>query len=91
MRLVVLPRGAPRVPVREYARRTGLPPRWLPAYRGTAVSWQNRRSPGTTAFVVELPAGPLSARGVRRHARAVLAVAAGSRRPATMRGYRGRL
>ena len=79
MRLVVLPRGAPRAPVREYARRTGLAPRWLPAYRGTAVSWQNRRSPGTTAFVVELPAGPLSARGVRRHARAVIAVAVGAR------------
>jgi beta-N-acetylhexosaminidase len=76
MRLVVLPRGAPRGPVREYARRTGLPPRWLPAYRGTAVSWQNRRAPGTTAFVVELPAGPLAPRAVRRHARAVAAVAA---------------
>jgi hypothetical protein len=78
MRLVVLPRGAPRGPVREYGRRTGLPPRWLPAYRGTAVSWQNRRAPGTTAFVVELPAGPLAARGARRHARAVLAVAPSS-------------
>ena len=75
LRLVVLPRGAPHGPVRAYARRTGLPPRRLPAYRGTATSWQNRRAPGTTAFVVELPAGPLSPRGVRRHARAVLAVA----------------
>jgi hypothetical protein len=75
MRLVVLPRAAPRAPVREYGRRTGLPARWLPAYRGTAISWQNRRDPGTTAFVVELPAGPLSARGARRHARAVHAIA----------------
>jgi beta-N-acetylhexosaminidase len=75
MRLVVLPRGAPRAPVREYARRAGLPPRWLPYYRGTAISWQNRRAPGTTAFVVELPAGPLSPGAARRHARAVLAVA----------------
>jgi protein MpaA len=90
MRLVVLPRGAPRGPVRDYARRTGLPPRRLPAYRGTAVSWQNRRAPGTTAFVVELPAGPLSARGARRHARAVLA-SASAPRAATMRRYRGRL
>ena len=86
MRLVVLPRGAPRAPVREYGRRTGLPPRWLPYYRGTAISWQNRRDPGTTAFVVELPAGPLSARGVRRHARAVLAVA----RPAPARAAAAR-
>jgi len=75
MRLVVLPRGAARAPVRAYARRTGLPARWLPRYRGTATSWQNHRAPGTTSFVVELPAGRLSRRAARRHARAVLAVA----------------
>ena len=75
MRLVVLPRGAGHGPVRAYARRVGLPARRLPAYRGTATSWQNHRSPGTTAFVVELPAGRLSRRAARRHARAVLAVA----------------
>ena len=75
MRLVVLPRGAPHGPVRDYARRVGLPARALPAYRGTATSWQNHRAPGTTAFVVELPAGRLSARAARRHARAVLAIA----------------
>jgi murein peptide amidase A len=75
MRLVVLPRGADRVPVRAYARRVGLPARWLPRYHGTAIGWQNHRSPGTTAFVVELPAGPLSRRAVARHARAVLAIA----------------
>jgi hypothetical protein len=74
MRLVVLPRGADRAPVRAYARRVGLPARYLPRYRGTAVSWQNRR--GGTAFVVELPAGALSPRAVRRHARAVGAIAA---------------
>ncbi len=73
MRLVVLPRGADRAPVRAYARRVGLPARYLPRYHGTAVGWQNHRSPGTTAFVVELPAGRLSPRAVRRHARAVLA------------------
>ncbi len=74
MRLVVLPRGADREPVRAYARRVGLPARFLPRYRGTAVSWQNRR--GGTAFVVELPAGALPPRAVRRHARAVPAIAA---------------
>jgi hypothetical protein len=77
MRLVVLPRGADRIPVRDYARRVGLPARRLPPYRGTATGWQNHRSPDTTAFVVELPAGPLSRRAAGRHARAVLAVAAG--------------
>jgi hypothetical protein len=75
MRLVVLPRGAPHGPARDYAGRVGLPVRRLPAYRGTATSWQNRRAPGTTAFVVELPAGRLSKRAARRHARAVLATA----------------
>jgi N-acetylmuramoyl-L-alanine amidase/Zinc carboxypeptidase len=81
MRLVVLPRGADRAPVRAYARRVGLPARWLPRYHGTAIGWQNHRFPGTTAFVVELPAGPLSRRAAGRHARAVLAIA--SRRAST--------
>ena len=76
MRLVVLPRGADRAPVRGYARRVGLPARWLPPYRGTATGWQNHRYPDATAFVVELPAGPLSRRSAGRHARAVHAVAA---------------
>jgi protein MpaA len=57
---------------REYARRTGLPLRSLPAYHGTAVSWENRTVPGGSAFVVELPAGRADA---RRHAAAVLAAA----------------
>ena len=75
MRLVNLSSGAdPRV-VRAYARRVGLPARTLPNYRGTATSWQNHTFPGTSAFVVELPAGPLRAASARRHARAVLAAA----------------
>ena len=44
--------------------------------RGTATSWQ-RHTFGSQAFVVELPAGGISAKAVRRHARAVAAVAAG--------------
>jgi N-acetylmuramoyl-L-alanine amidase len=63
---------------RRYAQLTGLPRRRLPSYRGTAISWENQRLPGTTAFVVELPAGPLSRAGARRHARAVLAVSGGA-------------
>ena len=76
MRLVVLPRAADRAPVRAYARRVGLPARWLPPYRGTATGWQNHRHKEGTAFVVELPAGHLSRRAAGRHARAVLATAA---------------
>jgi hypothetical protein len=43
---------------------------------GIATRWQNRTQPGTSAFVVELPGGPLSRAEARRHARAVRAVAA---------------
>ena len=77
MRLVSLVRDASNAVVRAYGRRVGLPARWLPFYRGTASSWQNHRDPGATAFVVELPAGALSRPATRRHARAVLDVAAG--------------
>ena len=82
MRLVALAHGADNAPVRAYARRVGLPAHQLPYYRGTATSWQNHRRPGSTAFVVELPAGPLSRRAANRHARAVLALA----RPAAATG-----
>ena len=73
MRLVNLSSGADPGLVRGYARRVGLPARTLPNYRGTATSWQNHTFPGTSAFVVELPAGPLAARSAARHAAAVLA------------------
>jgi N-acetylmuramoyl-L-alanine amidase len=74
LRLVTLvPRADPAL-IRAYGARTGLPSRVLPPYRGTATSWQNHTFPGTSAFVVELPAGPLTAAAARRHARAVLAV-----------------
>jgi protein MpaA len=92
LRLVVLPRGAAHGPARAYAHRVGLPARRLPAYRGTATSWQNHRAPGTTAFVVELPAGRLARRAVRRHARAVHAIApvarAGASSPRASRASR---
>ena len=59
---------------RRYARLVGLPLRDLGFIPGTAISWQNHHYPGHLAFVVELPAGALSARSVRRHARAVLEI-----------------
>jgi N-acetylmuramoyl-L-alanine amidase len=73
LRLVDVTRGSDKALVRAYARRVGLPARTLPLLSGTATSWQNTTFPGTSAFVVELPAGPLRARDVRRHADAVLA------------------
>jgi N-acetylmuramoyl-L-alanine amidase len=75
LRLVNLSQGADPALVRDYARRVGLPARTLPYYHGTASSWQNHAFPGTSAFVVELPAGALPAASVSRHADAVLAIA----------------
>jgi protein MpaA len=61
---------------RRFARLTGQRARSLPIYAGTATGWSNARLPGTTAFVVELPAGPLGPQAVARFARAVRKVAA---------------
>ena len=67
--------GGDRVLERLYARRSGLPYRGIPPLTGTATSWQNHTFRDDSAFVVELPAGRLSARAANRHAGAVLAVA----------------
>ena len=75
MNLVDAPGGDIRIE-RRYARLVGLPLRRLPPYPGTATRWQNHTFPGTTAFVVELPAGRLSHRAANRYARAVLALGA---------------
>jgi protein MpaA len=77
LRVVNLTGGPDPKLVRDYARRTGLPAVRLPPLRGTGTGWQNRTFPGTSAFVVELAAGPLSPQRVQRHSRAVLGVAAG--------------
>jgi N-acetylmuramoyl-L-alanine amidase len=60
---------------RLYSRRSGLPREALGPLPGTAISWQNDRFQGDTAFVVELPGGRLSRAGAARHARAVRALA----------------
>jgi hypothetical protein len=44
---------------------------------GGATRWENHELPGTTAFVVELPAGSLAPAAVRRLGRATIAVTAG--------------
>ena len=67
--------GGDRVLERLYARRSRLPYKGIPPIPGTATRWQNHTFRGDSAFVVELPAGRLSAPGVDRHARAVLSVA----------------
>ena len=59
---------------RRFSARVGLPLRRLPREPGSAVGWENHRLPGTTAFVVELPAGSVSSKAAVRYARAVLAL-----------------
>lgn len=77
--VVVLPRrGGDRRIARAYARRTHMRTANLPDYRGTASGWQNATFPGTTAFVVELPAGTLTTGQAARHVRALLQVARAS-------------
>jgi protein MpaA len=58
----------------RFARLAGLRAGRLPRYPGTATGWSNARFPGTTAFVVELPAGRLSPSATARFVRAVRAV-----------------
>ena len=80
MRLVDLGTVADvRVPW-TYARAAGLPAVRLPFLPGVATRWENRRFPGSSAFVVELPAGPLDAASAARHARAVALAAGRARR-----------
>jgi protein MpaA len=84
--ITVRARGADPALQREYARRTKLPLRSLPDYRGTAIGWTNHLLRDGSAFVVELRAGAAPA---RTHADAVLAlarrVAASARGAATPR------
>jgi hypothetical protein len=61
--------------VRRYARVSGLRAERLGFLPGVATRWQNARDRGSSAFVVELPAGRLDAAGIARHAAAVRAVA----------------
>jgi protein MpaA len=70
--LVELVRGSDARLVRRLAHLVRLPARTLPRYPGTVAAWENATVPGSSALVVELPAGPLAKPD--RCARAVLAV-----------------
>ncbi|HEX6491556.1 MAG TPA: M14 family zinc carboxypeptidase [Gaiellaceae bacterium] len=63
--------GNPRLE-RRFAQLAGLPFHRLPRYPGSAASWQNHTIAGSSAFVVELPPGPLAPGAARRLAEAVL-------------------
>ncbi len=66
--------GASRSAGRRYARLAGMRFAPMPWLDGTAPHWQNVRLPGTSSFVVELPAGRLTPAAAARHARAVLSL-----------------
>jgi len=59
---------------RTFGRLVGLPVRRLTDYPGSITNWANHRFPGSTAFVTELPPGPLTRLGALRYARAILAI-----------------
>jgi protein MpaA len=60
----------PKAIERRFARQVGLPERSLTVYPGSATGWENTTVPDS-AFVVELPPGPLSTASVRRYVAAV--------------------
>jgi murein peptide amidase A len=68
--------GGDRAVERDYARRVGLAFRHYGDMPGSITGWQDATFPHDTAFVVELPAGPLTLAAIARHAGAVLALAA---------------
>jgi murein peptide amidase A len=71
--------GGDRGVARRYAQVAGLKPTCLTFLSGTETAWANHTFPGTTSFVVELPAGPVPPSAVARHVRAVRAVELGQR------------
>ena len=71
--------GGDRGLARRYAELSGLRATCLPFLPGTATSWSNHTFPGTTSFVVELPAGAVGRRALARHLRALHALERGAR------------
>jgi protein MpaA len=69
--------GRPQVAL-EYAKLVGMATSCRgEGLRGTAISWETHVFPGSSAFVVEMPPGGISAASANRQARAALTVAEG--------------
>jgi len=64
---------------RRYAQISGLRPTCLTFLSGVETAWSNHSFPGTTSFVVELPAGPVAPDALARHLHAVRAIELGQR------------
>ncbi|MBV9367109.1 MAG: DUF2817 domain-containing protein [Solirubrobacterales bacterium] len=71
--------GGDRGVARRYAQLAGLRPTCLTFLSGVETGWSNHSFPGTTSFVVELPAGPVASDALARHVRAVMAMELGQR------------
>jgi murein peptide amidase A len=71
--------GGDRGVARRYAQVAGLRPTCLTFLSGVETGWSNHTFPGTTSFVVELPAGPVAPDALARNLRAVRAVELGQR------------
>jgi protein MpaA len=56
----------------RFAQAVGMHTARLTRYPGSVVGWENHTFPGTTAFVVELPAGPVPPARVGVFTRAIL-------------------
>jgi hypothetical protein len=63
--------------LKRYARLSGLPYHRLAAPPGAATRWERKRFPHGIHFVVEFPAGAVSAAAAARNARAVVELAKG--------------
>jgi protein MpaA len=69
--------GRPRIAAR-YAKLVRMPTSCRgKGLRGTAITWETHTFPGSSAFVVEMPAGTISGRTANRQAGAALTVAKG--------------
>jgi protein MpaA len=75
--LVDPPETGDPAPARRYALIAGLPLRRLALRPGSLSRWQNVRVRPGSAFVVELPPGPLPAAARDRHVAAVLDLLSG--------------
>jgi len=71
--------GGDRGVARRYAHLAGLRATCLPFLPGTATGWSNHTFPGTTSFVVELPAGRVTRKALASHIAALDAVERGER------------
>jgi protein MpaA len=71
--------GGDRGVARRYGQVSRLRATCLGFFPGSAPLWSNHLLPGTTAFVVELPAGPVGPAALARHLRAIRAMEAGQR------------